>query len=316
MKKIVLFILGIFALAGCSEDVYHDIDKQNNGLEVANTASNDGSGGNVPFTTVPGTPPYDSPWNINNLLQVEYVFENLTGDWGSPYLLTFSVTPYVGLAYYDRTNDGRYFGQQLTPGNYPNLYPIPVSAGGSEIGHFIPALPIVVDGTGLPSIAESVVLQIKSDTDHLPLNNVISIPFTYNPVAINFVLPPPPGGVPVTPAEEALLSEYGKVFFYYWQAIDAANTVIADGFLMPDCPYDPAYWTPTFASANIPAVGFAVPLLYNTTDSSPSGLSQELILDPTGGVYPSAFGPFVHNGVSIYAEVKTDATSMSVILRP
>src|SRR5690554_7092294 len=80
MKKIVLFILGIFALAACSEDVYHDIDKQNNGLEVANTASNDGSGGNVPFTTVPGTPPYDSPWNINNLLQVEYVFENLTGD--------------------------------------------------------------------------------------------------------------------------------------------------------------------------------------------------------------------------------------------
>jgi len=34
MKKIVLSIFGIFALVACSEDVYHDIDKQNNGLET------------------------------------------------------------------------------------------------------------------------------------------------------------------------------------------------------------------------------------------------------------------------------------------
>jgi len=44
MKKIVLSILGIFALAACSEDVYHDIDKQNNDLEAANN----GSGGIPP----------------------------------------------------------------------------------------------------------------------------------------------------------------------------------------------------------------------------------------------------------------------------
>src|SRR5690606_17963329 len=109
MKKTVFFLMGIFALAACSEDVYHDIDKQNNGLETGNNPDSEGSGGNAPFTHVPGTPDdYISPWDIRyntsggvtgtDPKQVSYRFNNWTGDWGSPHLLTLRVTPYIGLA--------------------------------------------------------------------------------------------------------------------------------------------------------------------------------------------------------------------------
>src|SRR5690554_3789359 len=143
MNKIILALFSFFVLTACSEDVYHDIDKQNNGWEAGNPAS-DGSGGNAPFTHVPGSPPYDSPWDISGNtdwgfpMKIPYRFENQTGDWGSPYLITLRVTPYVGLAYYDPRPGPDYYGTALDPIDYPNLYPI---SGGNKIGHFIPAFP-------------------------------------------------------------------------------------------------------------------------------------------------------------------------------
>src|SRR5690606_2419555 len=205
MKKIVLFILGIFALAACSEDVYHDIDKQNNGLEVGSDPASEDSGGNAPFTHVPGSPPYDSPWEINEagnpsiitVTPVPYRFENQTGDWGSPYLITLRVTPYVGLAYYDGNNNGDYFGTALNTTDYPNLY-----AGGNEIGNFIPAFLITLDGSGLPSTGGTVVLEIESSADHCPVLNAMTT--TANPLPIHFDLPAGGSPILVTPDEEKL----------------------------------------------------------------------------------------------------------------
>jgi len=246
MNKIILALFSFFVLTACSEDVYHDINKQNNGWEAGNPAS-DGSGGNAPFTHVPGSPPYDSPWEINKAIgtpipiPVPYRFENQTGDWGSPYLITLRITPYVGLAYYDGRPDGDYFGTTLNTTDYPNLY-----AGGNEIGNFIPAFPITLDGSGLTP--GSVVREIESSMDHCPVLNAMTT--TANPLpTIHFDLPPGGAPAPVTWQEEELLSQYGKVFFYFCEAIDpVTNMVVWSKYMMPDSSYPtapPGHWSGT-----------------------------------------------------------------------
>src|SRR5690554_1308998 len=254
MKKIVLSIFGIFALAACSEDVYHDIDKQNNGLEAANTASEDGSSGIQPPTIAPD---YESLWNINTRGQeMWYRFDNWTGDWGNPAHLEFRITPYLGLAYYDDDNDGIYkddvtsFSENFNsvpPGTYPNLF----DPTGNEIGNFIPASPIVIDGTGLA--AGTVILEMVS-ADHCHVMGASVIPGS-NPLGIYFDLSaPPPPYVPALPQEEKLLKDYGKAFFYFWEAIDpVTNAIVASGYITPHCDTnDAAYWTNNTVTANLP----------------------------------------------------------------
>lgn len=159
---------------------------------------------------------------------------------GSSYLLTLQVTPYIGLAYFDGIDDGSYddhLGYQvadLTNGNYPNLY-----ANGHDIGNFIPAAPIVLDGTGITP--GSVVLEIYSSSDHCPVINAVQDPFT-NPLPIHFDLFG--GGLAVLPDEQELLAEFGKVFFYYCEVIDpVTNATIWSGYMMPPCNAgDATYW--------------------------------------------------------------------------
>lgn len=96
MNKITLALFSFFVLAACSEDVYRDIDKQNNGLETGNNSDSKSSGGYAPLTIAPD---YESLWDINTRGQHEmyYRFDNWTGDWGNPGRLDFRITPLCGV---------------------------------------------------------------------------------------------------------------------------------------------------------------------------------------------------------------------------
>jgi len=133
------------------------------------------------------------------------------------------VTPYIGLAYYDGADDGVYNTPtnsfNIAGGAYPNLY-----ANGREYGSYVQGNPIVLAYTPNWYTHE---LFIQSKEDHCPL---INIPVTLNTnlYGIGFdivnndiiqpaahigatLTPPPPAG---TLAEEDLLKQYGKVFYY------------------------------------------------------------------------------------------------------
>src|SRR5690606_19550222 len=261
MKKILFLLGGVIFLTACSEDVI-----QNTDLESVK----DSSSTVKPFTNEDGCP---TPWDFGPAPgnQVEYVFTNQTGDLGSPSLLTLRATPYVGLAYFDGDNtDGQYLTHAgytpLTTGMYPHLY-----AGNNEIGNFIPAAPIIVDGTGIPSYYSSVRLQIQGTNGfhHCPVTPNVLSNATQNPAAVYFNLPG--AGTPVTPQEIQLLEQYGKVFFYYCEAIDpATNAVVWSNYLMLDC--DDTKWTDTTVTANVPVAGSS--LFYNT-------VSAEVVLPNT-----------------------------------
>lgn len=301
MKKIVLSIFGIFALAACGGDVYHDIDKQNNGLEAANTASDDGSGG---YTTFSDDGDYRSFWNINTRGQHEmfYRFTNWTGDWGNPAILDFRITPYVGLAYFDGTHDGDYRDvtsgtvenfNTVPPGTYPNLY----DPTGNEIGNFMPTLPFTLDGSGIPSFGGTVVLEMQSgDHCHVVNANANSL----NPAGVFFDLSaPPPPFVPALPQEEELLKDYGKVFFYFWEAVDPVTTiVVASGYIMPHCDTNnAAYWTNSTVTANLPGGGIA-DLYYNIYSNDTGNASHEVVLER--GTFPHEQTFFHTVGAQVY----------------
>lgn len=113
MFKKVLFFATLCTLAACSGDVYDEIDQQNEQLANEQNANNGGMqtnsfDGNFPGYynggIVPGTG-YVSPWDVwyrNNPYPPVYMIGKAAG------LLEMTVTAYVGLAYFDSTDDGFY----------------------------------------------------------------------------------------------------------------------------------------------------------------------------------------------------------------
>lgn len=296
MKKIVLSILGIFALAACNEDVYQDIDTQNNGLEAANTASDD-SGVNAPFTEVNI---YYSPWNIDSIsIPVKYTIENSTNVTPSGRLI-FRVTPYVGLAYYDGVNNNNYYGTLLNLANYPNLY-----ANGYKIGNFIPAQPIILDGTGAPGTE---IVEIESINNHCPVIQTMN-PIN-NPNNEYFDVSPIIG---VSTLEESLLASHGKVFFFYWEAIDpTTNVVVNSHFVTPFCyNYPPAKWASASIAVNVPSVGPTIPLFYNIVSDDTTQNSDEVVFnqDDILNVYPY-YTPFLYGAYYYDVITKVDKDGM------
>lgn len=288
------------------------MNQQENTTLTSNT--NDGGGKN-PFSHVPGVTDYLSPWSSEfntsgggtDPKQILYNFTNHTGDWGSPHLLTLRVTPYVGLAYYDGDNtDGQYFGNPIDLMNFPNLY-----LGNNEIGNFIPAASFNINGTGLPVAAGTVQLDVKSSADHCPvLTNVLT---TNNPGGnVYFDVSPIVGG---GSAEEKLLKDFGKVFYYFVEAINpATNVVVWSGFIMPEnyqATADTGFWDPTGVNAPLTG-GPVIPLWYNVRSLHTGSASEEVIIDPSvlsGGLYTNRI-TFIFNGYTIFIEATTDLGGM------
>src|SRR5690554_6978276 len=91
MKK-VLFITAFFALAACSEDVYQEIDQQNEAVNMmAPPTFDDSNPGYNDGTIHPGSG-YVSPWDIwhrNNPFPPSYTIVNYSGA-----SLVMTVTPW------------------------------------------------------------------------------------------------------------------------------------------------------------------------------------------------------------------------------
>jgi len=175
---------------------------------------------------------YHSPWDIwfrNHPFTPIYHFVN---DGGPAHTSPFHVeiTCYVGLAYFDGNDDGSYDDPALNPtgppvqvadltnGNYPNLY-----ATGHEIGNLLPTKPIILDGNNLDGAHVVIVSDpANPNAEHLPRTPAFLSPIASN--ANNQVF-----DVIGTPHEQALLADYGKVFYFEVTVIDKASGIAVLG---------------------------------------------------------------------------------------
>ncbi len=211
-------------------------------------------------------------------------------------MLHFRVTPYIGLAYCDNDvfdnefNDVAGGGIGLAPGpfnssptgTYPNMFDV----SGNEIGNFVPAQPFTLTGAGIPTYWATVELKIFSK-DHCHVIGANTVANSYNPNLTFFNITSPPAPYqPSTPQEEDLLSKYGKVFFYHWEAIDPITlAVVGSGYVMPNCDTgNTTYWTNTTLTANLPTGGTGA-LYYNHYSNDNVLGSYEVVLQ--SGVYPN-----------------------------
>lgn len=83
-----------------------------------------------------------------------------------------------------------------------------------------------------------------------------------------------------------LLSQYGKVFFYYWEAVDPITlAVVSSGYVTPRCDTGNAtHWANTGVTANLPA-GVIGNLYYNILSNDTGMPSYEVVLED--GTYPN-----------------------------
>ncbi len=260
MKKSIITLMGLFTLIACSDDALQEAEQ--NGKPTfenqANSFNNDDSGfvGGPNGTKEPGLN-YYSPWDIwynrgKPNQQPSYNLSNGNVENISPYKL--EVFAWIGLAYFDGNDDGVYndpnlpIGSQMVadmaanPTLYPNLYP-----NGHEVGNLVrTAGPITLnpqDGIAMEDV-----------NDHLPMNGSAALKYGSN----SFNL----GGV-LAPAEDILIRNYGKVFFYEVNVFQG-GAFVGTYFMHPEIPNLPnpssaAYWEPIKKSGN-PVQGNMPPL--------------------------------------------------------
>jgi hypothetical protein len=131
------------------------------------------------------------------------------------------------LAYYDGSNDGIYNNggfHNLSNGQYPTLF-----ANGEEYGNYVQGNPIVLANQDLTGVGGWYTHELVITGEyHCPTINVVphinmNIYGIMFDVINNDVVQPAsilagstitPAPSPATPAEEHLLTEYGKVFYY------------------------------------------------------------------------------------------------------
>ena len=212
---------------------------------------NDGFPGYYNGGIVPGIG-YVSPWDVwyrNNPYPPSYVISKASGS------LVMSVTAWVGLAYFDSTDDG-FYNDPFLPfvgspslvadfwsGNYPNLF-----NNTQEIGNLIRTKPIVLNSAMGPENE----LLINS-TDHLPVIQANVSP-TGNPTQLFFDI----SGT-ATPQEIQLLADYGKVFYFEVTVTTSGGGFVWHGFVEAENttlnPSPALTWVNTGVSANVPGAG-------------------------------------------------------------
>lgn len=177
----MLLLFGLFTLYACGEDVYQEIDQQNSANVENDNSTNDGSGGNTPFTV---SQEIYSPYDFNTMYgdSIAYYVTNNT-----PTIV--EIVPYIGLAYYDGADNGIYNTPSgsidLINGDYPNLY-----AGSTEYLNLIqgPTLTIT-NSSGFNDI---------SAFNHCPVKNGQAFDLT---------------GIATTD-EIDLLADAGKIYYF------------------------------------------------------------------------------------------------------
>lgn len=233
---------GIIALTSCSDSIYQEIDEQNNEMNAPPTFIDDASGGFAGGGFNNLALNYFSPWDIwwNRgpdyvSFQPSYVISNggAIGENYSPY--TLEVFAWIGLAYFDGDNDGRFYDHSLgagsppvadmiaTPGQYQNLF-----VNNQEVGNLV--------RTNTPLTFQPLEgARIEDLQDHLPMPGGTdprypswTPPWAFGPWADGFDCT----GT-LQPLEIDLLREYGKVFFYEVNVFEA-GAFVGTYFLHPD----------------------------------------------------------------------------------
>ncbi|HLW63454.1 MAG TPA: hypothetical protein VKY33_08645 [Flavobacterium sp.] len=135
---------------------------------TASLPSPDDSGGIKPFTSAGS---YESPWDFSI---PDEVYHSIHSQLPSTKGIAVRVTPYIGLAYWDGTDNGSYDtptgSYNLTSGLYPNLY-----NGGNEYGNYITANPIVLNIWGTNPPTEEIVIRAGG---HCPIFTALT--YTFN----------------------------------------------------------------------------------------------------------------------------------------
>lgn len=184
--------MGLFTLVACSDESYQDADK----LNEVNAVENSGSQNSI--KTVDPTIPYQSPFNLNvGGNPIEYVIINNTD-------LNFSYQALVGLARYDGAEDDKHFSWSLLPASdYRTIF-------GYEVFEYLNIIPT----------RDKIILSNSSETSgvgpQLPI--VTTGFFSFDP------------GLGVTPVEESLLHEYGKVYAFHVGIFDPVTNTISPGY--------------------------------------------------------------------------------------
>lgn len=240
--------MGIFALAACSEDVYHDVETQNEeaGSQYQTNSFDDSQSGGIiggGFNNLAIN--YYSPWDIwynrgtdYYDLQPSYVISNggAIGENYSPY--TLEVFAWIGLAYFDGDNDGVFY--DISPTQFGNP-PLPVAnmtanplayqnlyINNQEVGNLV--------RTTNPLIFQPLEGARIEDREHhlpMPYTSGVSLGTPADPRYPSLTPPwafgPWAGGFDCTgalqPLEELLLRDYGKVFFYEVNVFEAGAFV-------------------------------------------------------------------------------------------
>jgi len=238
MKKLLFLLGGVLTLTACTSDsVLDEIDQQNNEMNAPPTFDDKspgdlGTGGISNLATN-----YFSPWDLgwNRLgkyrdLQPSYVISNGDEDDNySPYRL--EVHAWIGLAYFDGTNDGvfndHFTGSAFTLNlaNYPNLF-----ANGEEVGN-------LVKTTILTPFRPQESARIEDRVHHLPMpgSTTARYPSTTPPWAFGLWKDGFDDMGTLQQPEIDLLRDYGKVFFYEVDVFeDATNAFVGTYILHPE----------------------------------------------------------------------------------
>ncbi|SFN19932.1 hypothetical protein SAMN05421741_10274 [Paenimyroides ummariense] len=243
---------------------------------------------------------YYSPWDIwwnrgpeYYDMQPSYVISNgIDEESSSPY--TIRVHAWIGLAYFDGDNDGLFYDISPTrfgnppllvadmtanPFAYQNLY-----VNNEEVGN------LVRTTTSLDFLPQEGA-RIEDLRDHLPMPNGTAPRYASTPPPYNWAAWA--GGFDctgtLTPQEELLLRDYGKVFFYEVDVFEGA-AFVGTYYLHPDIQtlYDgsvskwekvPDASGTTHLQGNFPPIG-NFPLYYYTDTANPTTATK---YDPNNG---------------------------------
>lgn len=262
MKKFLFLLGGVMTLASCSNDASDWYSERSNQESVSHYQ---------PLTVTAG---YDSPWDVNNTFPITYQFDSNEVntswyDWiNNKHVqgLYVRITPYLGIAYHDGVNDGVYnVGGVINLGNghYPNLF-----ANGEEYGNYVQGNPIVLANQHLTGIGGWYTHELNIWGEyHSPVINVLphinmNIYGVLFDIVNNHVVQPTTilGGTTISPApspgtsqEEALLKDYGKVFYYKIEYGTDPYTFYDDVYyvlaLEANDTYDTNEWTEILATS-------------------------------------------------------------------
>ena len=283
MKKILFLLGGLIFLTACSNDSVFDEQNADEELPMSTNSFNDHDSGGYDDdgTKHPGIN-YVSPWDIwrnrgYTGQQPSYIMNNGSDENLSPYRL--EVFAWAGLAYFDGDNNGTYVDIftntpfPMSSATHPTLY-----ANNQEVGNLV--------RTVIPfDLIPQEEFRFEDRTHHLPMpGGNPKYAGQWPKAAIGFDF-----GTTLTSQEDALLRDYGKVFFYEVNVFEAATGAFVGTYILhpeiktlPTGPAPNGNWQPvldtpggTQLQGTMPPLGSYNLFYYNNGSNPPAPTSYD-----------------------------------------